>query len=196
MNDTLHDLMRDSAETIPTSAPPIAAITRAGRRRRTRAVALATAAAVVVLSGTAAVAVPLLDEGQRPSPAGQGSNPTPSGGGDVPVFLPTSSWEVGVDSPVEHATVTGELVATRDDRCVVVGDDQTPVFWPQGFEGETHGDGSFALLDEKGRPVAEAGDTVRLTGRWLEPASWSGDELCIPDDRRVFMVQAQPDVVP
>ena len=38
-------------------------------------------------------------------------------------------------------------------------------------------------------------DTVRLAGSWRAPASWSGDELCIPDDRKVFMVPARPDVV-
>ena len=191
MNDTLHDLMRDSADTIPTSVPPIAAITRAGRRRRTRTVALA-AAAVVVLGGTAATAVPRLAADRGAGPAAPTRHYAPD---EVPVFLPESAFDVGVDRQVDHASVTGALVATQDDRCLVVGDDQTPVFWPHGYEGETHGDGSFSLLDEKGRPVAEAGDTVRLTGRWLEPAGWSGDELCIPDDRKVFMVQARPDVV-
>lgn len=192
MTDTrLHEMMRESAEAIPTSAPPIAAITRAGRRRRTRAVAL-TAAAVVVLGGTAATAVPRLAGDRGAGPAAPTRSYAPD---DVPVFLPNSSFEVGVDSPAEHATVTGGLVATQGNRCLVVGDDRTPVFWPQGYEGETHGDGSFSLLDDRGRPVAEAGDTVRLTGRWLEPAGWSGDEPCIPDDRRVFMVQARPYVV-
>ena len=191
MNDTLHDLMRDSAETIPTSVPPIAAITRAGRRRRTRAVAL-VAAAVVVHGGTAATAVPRLagDHGAGPA-APTRDHPA----GDVPVFLPDSGFEVGVDKQEGHASVSGELVATQDDRCLVVGDDQVPVFWPHGYMGETHGDGSFSLLDESGRRVAEVGDTVRLAGSWRAPASWSGDELCIPDDRKTFMVQARPDVV-
>jgi hypothetical protein len=190
MNDILHDMMRDSADTIPTSVAPIAAITRAGRRRRTRAVAL-VAAAVVVLGGTAAAAVPGLagDHGAGPA-APTLDHPA----GDVPVFLPESGFEVGVDKLEIHASVSGELVATQDDRCLVVGDDQVPVFWPHGYMGETHGDGSFSLLDESGRPVAEVGDTVGLTGRWLEPASWSGDELCIPEDRQVFMVQARPEV--
>ena len=191
MNDILHDMMRDSADTIPTSVAPIAAITRAGRRRRTRAVAL-VAAAVVVLGGTAAAAVPGLAGDHEAGPAAPTRAYPP---GDVPVFLPESAFDVGVDEQEDHASVSGELVATQGDRCLVVGDDQTPVFWPHGYEGETHGDGSFSLLDEKGRPVAEVGDTVRLSGRWLEPASWSGDELCIPDDRKVFMVQARPDVV-
>ena len=191
MNDTLHDLIRDSADTIPTSVPPIAAITRAGRRRRTRAVAL-VAAAVVVLGGTAATAVPRLAGDHRAGPAAPTRDYAPD---DVPVFLPDSGFEVGVDKHEGHASVSGELVATQDDRCLVVGDDQFPVFWPHGYMGETHGDGSFSLLDESGRRVAEVGDTVRLAGSWRAPASWSGDELCIPDDRRTFMVQARPDVV-
>ncbi|GAA2135857.1 hypothetical protein GCM10009844_01540 [Nocardioides koreensis] len=191
MNDILHDLMRDSADAIPTSVAPIAAITRAGRRRRTRAVAL-VAAAVVVLGGTAAAAVPGLAGDHEAGPAAPTRHYAPD---DVPVFLPESAFDVGVDKQEDHASVSGELVATQDDRCLVVGDDQTPVFWPHGYEGETHGDGSFSLLDEQGSPVAEVGDTVRLTGGWLEPASWSGDERCIPDDRKVFMVQARPEVV-
>ena len=48
---------------------------------------------------------------------------------------PSRRSTCGVDRQVDHASVTGALVATQDDRCLVVGDDQTPVFWPHGYEG-------------------------------------------------------------
>jgi hypothetical protein len=196
----LQEMLHESAERITISPPPLAVIARGVRRRRAGAVGLAA----VVLVGGAAVAVPhIAGRGHEVGPAGQASGGTGHesarrySADEVPVFLPVSGFEVGTDHLEGRAltTTTGVLIATNDDQCLVVGDDETPVFWPYGYEGLTHDDHGFSLLDERGEVVAEVGDTVRLRGIWRPPAHWSGDEECNPEDRRSFMVTARPDVI-
>ena len=192
MTDTrLQQMMRESAEQIPTSPAPLAAIRRQTRRRRTT-VGAGVVGAVLVASVVAVGLPHVLDDG-GPGPA----SPTRDYSHDeVPVFLPTSAFDVGTDTDSGKTVITGELVATDHDQCLVVGDDGTPVFWPHGYEGLTHDAHGFSLLDERGHVVAEVGDAVRLRGKWLEPADWGSEyDGCIPDDRRVFWVGARPDVV-
>ncbi len=189
MTDTqLHDMIRAAADRIPTSHPPMGAIVRQARRRRAGAVGLAVAALLVV-AGTA-TAVPRLEGTSGPSPAGQGPG-WDQGENDVPLFLPTYGATAGeLEGSV---TLRGELLLVDEERCVVIGPDQTPVVWPRGYEGVVRADGTLTLLDEDRQPVADSGDVVELGGAWTGPASWSG-EPCLPDGSRPFMVQARPSV--
>ena len=185
MNDTLHDLMRESADTIPTSAPPIGAITRAGHRRRTTRLAVA-ATAVAVLAGTAAVALPPLAGDRTVAPAA----PTRDyGESEVPVFLPESAFEVGVDEAPSPDDLEGELRSVMDDRCLDVGPERLLVFWPRGWEGLTHADGTFELLDQDGKVVARVGDRVRVEGiRTDGGTTYSGEDVCASGATGSFMV--------
>lgn len=190
----LSELMRESADRVPTAPPPLAEITRSGRRaRRTRAAGLACAAAVVAVVGVA-VAGSLPGGDRAAGPA----RPGPSyerGSGDVPVLLDTSGWEVGRDrTPAGAETVVGELRLVNGQRCLVVGDGP-PVFWPLDYEGVVRSDGTVDLVDQDGEVVAHAGDTVRLRGSTSGPASWSGDTDCMPGRTTTFVVQARPEVV-
>ena len=187
MNDTLHDLMRESAETIPTSAPPVAAITRAGRRRRTSRVAL-VAAAVVGLGATGGTVAPHLGGERDVAPAAPTRDYAPD---EVPVFLPESAFYVEEDDVIGSDRLEGELRATEDDRCLVVGDARTLVYWPQGWEGLTRGDGSFELLDQDGVVAATVGDTVRVRGILTEGGvTYSGADVCAGGTDSSFMVTA------
>ncbi|MFC5176035.1 hypothetical protein [Nocardioides taihuensis] len=189
----LAELMRESADQVPTASAPLAGITGAGQRaRRTRAVGLACAAAVVVAAGVAvAGALPGGDRAVGPADPG----PTYERGvGDVPVFLDVSGWEVGSDrTPRDAETLTGELQLVDEERCFVVGDGP-PIFWPQDYEGVVRADGTVDLVDQDGKVVAHAGDEVRLRGSTRSPASW-GNEVCMPGRTETFLVQARPEVI-
>jgi hypothetical protein len=196
---TLRTLMRESAETIPTSAPPLVGIARQARRRRAGIAGLA-AAAVLAVTGTAA-ALPSLDLGSAsPAPAGPVDDGSGRGGpspdmasDDVPLaYLPNHGQPARGAGRFEDE-VRGELRLV-EERCLVVGDDGVRLVWPVDYIGMTHGDGSLSLLDETGEPVAEVGDVLRLQGSWQGPADWGAGEPCLPD-RMVFMVQAVPEVV-
>jgi len=198
MTDTqLRRMMHESAEEIPVSPPPLAAIARGARRRRAGMVGLA-AAAVVLVAG-AAVAVPQLSEGgHEVAPAGpaHGGDPGSSwdqGPNDVPLFLPTYGATAGESRG--DTTLRGELRLVDQEQCVVVGAEATPVVWPRGYEGVVHPDGSFDLLDESRHQVARAGDDVALDGAWTRPAVYSG-EKCLPQEQpgKVFLVMAEPRV--
>jgi hypothetical protein len=189
----LAELMRESAEQVPTAPAPTAEIREAGRRaRRTRAAGVACAAAVVVVASVAvAGTLPGADRAVGPADPG----PTYERGvGDVPVFLDVSGWEVGRDrTPRDAETLTGELQLVDEERCLVVGDGP-PVFWPLDYEGVVRADGTVDLLDQDGTVVAHAGDVVRLRGSTRSPASW-GDDVCMPGRTETFLVQARPEVI-
>jgi hypothetical protein len=192
----LQEMWHESAAGIDTSPPPLATIARGARRRRAGAVGLAAAA--VVLVGGAAVVVPHVAGGADVAPAGQAPGGAPGsswdqGPDDVPVLLPTYGRPAGTFQG--DAALTGELRLVDQDRCLVVGEDSTPVVWPQGYEGVVRADGTFDLLDESRHEVARAGDEVRLRGHWSGPASYV--EECLPDTTpgKVFMVSARPTVI-
>lgn len=189
----LAELMRESADGVPTAPPPLTEITGAGQRAgRTRAAGLACAAAVVVVGGVA-VATSWAGGDRATGPADPG--PTyERGSGDVPVLLDVSGWEVGRDrTPPGAEALVGELQLVNGQRCFVVGEGP-PVFWPEGYEGVVRGDGTVDLVDQDGEVVAHAGDDVRLRGSTEGPASW-GNDVCMPGSTTAFLVQARPEVI-
>lgn len=199
MTDTqLHRMLRASAETIPTGAPPVAEIARLARRRRARRTGV-IAAAVLVVGGVGATTATALDlgagEGRAPAALGAPYDMRPD---DVPMsYLPTSGWSPG-EHPHEppESELRGELRLV-DESCLEVreeGKDGVRVVWPDDWVGLVHADGSATLVDQDGRVAARTGDVLFLQGSWSGPASWSG-ELCLPDPGMAFAVTEVPEVV-
>ncbi|GAB3770561.1 hypothetical protein FB382_000517 [Nocardioides ginsengisegetis] len=191
--DTLRRLLDEGASGVEVGPVPLAAIGRRARRRRTSFVA--GAAAAVVLSAGVGVGVAQVVAGHHG--AGPAAPTKDYRRDEVPVFLPTGPEVLGGAHDLKLTVLTGRLVATHDDRCLVLesGDAVVPVFWPDGYEGLVHDGSGFSLLDGRGEVVAEVGDRVELGGTFLDPASWSGDDLCIPADQKSFLVRQAPTVV-
>lgn len=186
MQDRLAEMMTETAQGVAVAPAPLEQMVRAGRRRRAGARALA-AAAVLAVVGAGAGAHALLGE---PSAAPAPATPGPGWEEGVPVLLDDSPFEVGVDAPRGDDALRGELRATADQRCLVVGAGENPVHWPHEWSGRVFDDGRFVLYDEDGAAVAEVGDRVVLGGTLSSPASWSGDQVCDAGVVRVFMVES------
>ena len=123
---------------------------------------------------------------------------TPSG---TTVRLPVSGWAPDSGGDVPGNAVIEGTVNIDAQRCVYLTPtvrggnepDQVWVVWPAGFHAILD-QGRLTIYDGDDKPVAGAGDVVRMTGGTTSVSTYA-TETCLPDSGDVSVVESAVTVV-